>query len=120
MTIYHQIARPFAAFNFGDPDLAPFTEWEVTPAEDFNANADVLVKWANAFELLRRAGLEITDKEGVKEFAKHFGLTMPDFNIVEPAQPGTASAGGTNAEPKGATGKPSKGESQRKPAGEGE
>lgn len=119
MTIYHQIARPFAAFNFGDPDLAPWSEWEVTPSEDFNANADVLVKWANAFELLRRAGLEITDKEGVKEFAKHFGLTMPDFNIVEPAQPGTAS-GGTNAEPKGTDGKKKPTESQRKVAGDGD
>lgn len=120
MTIYHQIARPFAAFNFGDPDLAPWTNWDTTPAEDYSANADVLVKWANAFELLRRAGLEITDTEGVKEFAKHFGLMMPDFDIVEPAQPGTAGGvGGMNAEPKGS--KPSKSsESLRKPAGDGD
>jgi len=117
MTIYHQIARTFAAFNFGDPDLAPWTEWEVTPAEDFNANADVLVKWANGLEVLRRAGYKAVDKKSLEEFAQAFGFKLPEFEIVEPAQPG--SAGGTNAEPKG-TKPTSPGESQRKPAGEGD
>jgi phage gp29-like protein len=118
MTIYHQIARPFAAFNFGDPDLAPWTEWEVTPAEDFNANADVLVKWANALKVLRDAGYKVLDKESLEDFAQTFGFKMPDFEIVEPVSPAGAPVG-PNAEPKGTSpGKPT--ESQRKPAGEGE
>lgn len=121
MTIYHQIARPFAAFNFGDPDLAPWTEWDVTPAEDYNAMADVVVKWSNALEVLRRAGYKAVDEKSLREFAQRFGFQIPEMEVVEPAQPGTAGggAGGTNAAPKGA--KPSKpSESQRKPAGDGD
>ncbi len=119
MTIYHQLARPFAAFNFGDPDLAPWTEWDVTPAEDYNSMADVVVKWTNALEVLRRAGYKVLTEEGLSEFAERFGFQLPEMEMVEPAQPGAGGAGGPNAEPKGA--KPSKpSESQRKPAGEGD
>jgi hypothetical protein len=121
LTIYHQIARPFAAFNFGDPDLAPWTEWDVTPAEDYNSMADVVVKWTNALEVLRRAGYKVLTKEGLAEFAQRFGFQLPEMEIVDPAQPGTAGggAGGANAVPKGA--KPSKpAESARKPAGDGD
>jgi hypothetical protein len=70
--------------------------------------------------MLRRAGLEINDPEGIKEFAKCFGLTMPDFKIVQPAQPGASGGpGGANAAPKNVSGKKESGESQRKVAGEG-
>lgn len=119
MTIYHQLARPFAAFNFGDPDLAPWTEWDVTPAEDYNSMADVVVKWTNALEVLRRAGYKVLSEEGLSEFAKRFGFQLPEMEMVEPAQPGAGGAGGPNAEPKKTKPSPP-GESQRKPAGEGD
>jgi len=117
MTIYHQIARPFAAFNFGDPDLAVWTEWDVTPAEDYSANADVVVKWSNALKVLRDAGYKVLDKESLEEFASQFGFKLPEMEVVEPVAPGGAGTGGTNAEPKG-VGVPKSNESLRKPAGE--
>ena len=36
LEIHDQIARPFALLNFGDPDLAPWTDWVVEPQETFD------------------------------------------------------------------------------------
>jgi phage gp29-like protein len=61
-TIYTQIARPFAAINFGDPALAPYTAWDVTPEEDRLQSAQTLKAFAEAVAALRAAG-EVVDVE---------------------------------------------------------
>lgn len=82
-TIYNQITRPFAAINFGNADLAPKTEWDITPYEDNKAAADTLVAFASAINLLRTAGKKVNN---VPELARKFGLLIEvaDIEDVEP------------------------------------
>jgi phage gp29-like protein len=95
-TIYNQIARPFAYLNFGDADLAPWTDWDVTPKEDFVHNADQFSKFGTAIEVLRRGGVEFVDQEDVRKFAaEKFGLKgLPAFKITEPVASGAGGGGG--------------------------
>jgi phage gp29-like protein len=54
-----QIARPFAAFNFGDPKRAPKTRRDVTVLEDQVAAMQALVSFANAVAALAAASVEV-------------------------------------------------------------
>jgi len=54
-----QLARPFAAFNFGDAELAPRTHYDVEPLEDQAVALTCLVNWATAVKTLREAGQAI-------------------------------------------------------------
>lgn len=94
LTIYQQIARPFAMLNFGDPDLAPWTQWDTTPPEDYEANADRFSKVGTALEMMARGGIKFTDPQQLREFVrKAFGLpNMPDFVIGDP--PSSGGGGG--------------------------
>lgn len=96
-TIYNQIARPFAFFNYGDADLAPWTFWDVAPREDYQANADQFQKFGTAVEVLRRGGIQFLDSEEVRAFAaRRFGLdNMPGFTITEPVAGGGAGGFGS-------------------------
>ena len=72
-TIYMQIARPFAQFNFGNPDLAPMISWDVVPEDDFVMRSTVLKNFADAVMAFRKGGIEI---KSMTAFAKKFGLDM--------------------------------------------
>lgn len=72
-TIYAQIARPFAEFNFGDADLAPWVSWDVSPIEDAATAADVLVRLSSSIKTLRDAGLKVTN---VEQLARNFGVDV--------------------------------------------
>lgn len=93
-TIYNQLSRPFAAINFGDPNLATITEWDVAPFEDAAAQASTFHLFAMALQQLRTAGKEVTNAD---EMAKDFGVKMITKN-VEPVQ--------VEAKAVGVTGKP--------------
>lgn len=81
-TIYTQIARPFAAINFGDANLAPFTEWDVEPVEDREASTKVFGEFAQAVFSLRRAGYEISDPDEIKELAWSLaGLSLKSLTL---------------------------------------
>lgn len=56
-TIYRQVARPFAAFNFGNANLAPRSRWKLPPPEDDKMRADTLVAFATAVAALVDAGV---------------------------------------------------------------
>lgn len=86
-TLYNQVARPFAFFNFGDADLAPWTFWDVEPRADLEGNARMFQAFGTAVEVMARGGLKFTDSEEVRRFAaKSFGLNgLPDFTIGDPA-----------------------------------
>lgn len=77
-TIYTQIARPFAALNFGDPDLAPRSNFDIIPYEDNKANADTFAQFAIAVSTLKSAGLVVTD---INELARQFGLSLTSGKI---------------------------------------
>jgi phage gp29-like protein len=65
-TIYLQVARPFAALNFGNADYAPTIKWDVSPVEDAGTMAQALSVFSQAVRTLREAG-ELID---VKRLAK--------------------------------------------------
>jgi len=90
-TIYNQIARPFAAMNFGNPDLAPLIEWDVSPEEDYASKAATFKTFADAYFLLRRGGKGVED---INALAKDFGLHLSvDFEDMEPLQASTFGQG---------------------------
>lgn len=89
-TIYNQIARPFAHFNFGDAELAPWTYWDVEPRADLEGNAKQFQQFGTAIEVLARGGVKFKDVEELRAFAaKNFGLNgLPDFTIGDPVSSG--------------------------------
>jgi len=93
-TIHQQIARPFAYLNFGDPDLAPYTFWDVEPRDEFEANAKQFQQFGTAVEVLARGGIKFKDVEELRRFvASKFGLAgLPDFDIGSP--PSSTGMGG--------------------------
>lgn len=85
-TIYNQIARPFAAINFGNPDLAPRTTWDIIPGEDTKTLSDTFYQFANGVKALKESGKEISDLSG---FARQFGIELGKMEDVEAPEPVT-------------------------------
>jgi len=94
-TIREQVAKPFAWLNFGDPDLAPITDWDVTPREDYAHNAKQFTEFGRAIQQLSAGGVKFASSDEVRRFAKKsFGLDgLPDFTIQDP--PSSAGSGGS-------------------------
>jgi len=86
-TIYMQLARPFAAMNFGNADLAPRVIWNVQPYEDNLTAVQTLMQFAQAIFALRNAGKAPRDLE---KLAKDFGLDLGELLDVAPPAPGGA------------------------------
>lgn len=80
-TLYVQVLRPFAALNYGDPDLAPIVTWDVRPQEDLKEKAGTFQTFAAGISALRTAGLAVKD---VGSFARKFGLVGLDLEEVPP------------------------------------
>jgi phage gp29-like protein len=95
-TLHGQVARPFAFFNFGDPELAPWTEWDVASKSQYEANAQQFQKFGTAIEVLRRGGIKFKNVEELRSFASsRFGLDgLPDFDVVDPVGAGAGGGGG--------------------------
>ncbi len=72
-TIYTQITRPFAAINYGDPEIAPRTEWDLDPYEDNLIAADTFKSIAAALASLKLAGIQVHD---VPALARSMGLNL--------------------------------------------
>jgi phage gp29-like protein len=81
-TIYTQIARPFAAINFGNPSLAPRTRWQVSPVEDKVACSQVISALGDAVSKFRTGGVSITNLE---EIARNLGIRI-EFKEEQPVQ----------------------------------
>lgn len=76
--LYEQVARPFAFFNFGSPDRAPYSCWDVQPQEDFAAKASTFQSFSTALSQMATAGVGLTP-EGVSTLAKDFRISLtPD------------------------------------------
>ena len=78
-TLYTQLARPFAAINFGDPELAPRVVWDVTPFEDAATKANAFQAMANALNMMKTAGYEM-DPDRVARLLRD---TIPGFDPGE-------------------------------------
>jgi hypothetical protein len=93
-TIHRQLARPFAAMNFGSADIAPIVVWDVTPFEDATTKALAFMQLAEGFNFMRVAGFKL-DPKHVRRLLR---TTIPGFDVgsveaVEPLQVQVASAG---------------------------
>lgn len=82
-TLYTQVARPFAALNFGDADMAPVITWDVRPQEDLEQKAKTFQAFSGALQQLRNAGLALKD---AGKFARRFGLVGLELQEVPPIQ----------------------------------
>jgi hypothetical protein len=82
-TIHVQIARPFAAINFGDARMAPLVSWDVSPPEDQKTKAQTFQSFASALSQLRTAGFALVNPE---KFANRFGLAGLKLQEVPPVQ----------------------------------
>lgn len=93
-TVYTQMARPFAAINFGNPEIAPRPTWSVTPDDDKKTLALMLLNFSQALNYFRVAGQKVVS---VAALAKTFGLRVEDswFEEVAPLQVEAKEAGAT-------------------------
>jgi len=89
-TIYMQVARPFAALNFGNADLAPRVTWDVKPYEDDETAAKTFLAFAEAIQMLARGGKGIDKLEGL---ARKFGINLGASKFVDITPIGTGGAG---------------------------
>lgn len=94
-TIYSQIARPFAALNFGNPDFAPLVKWDVRPQEDLKAKASTFQSFAFALQNMRLAGYHVRN---VPAFARRFGLQGLEIEVTQPLQIEAKLAGTTGVD----------------------
>lgn len=83
--IYSQIARPFALFNFGDAELAPYTTRDIEPYEDYATQAATFSSFANALLALRNAGVELDEPSAL---ASRMGIRLDDAKPkrIDPTQ----------------------------------
>lgn len=94
-TLHDQVARPFAFFNFGDPDLAPWTEWDVASRSQYKENALQFKEFGNALAMMAKGGIQFDEVDAVRRFAsERFGLDgLPSFSIKPPPS-GSGGDGG--------------------------
>jgi Protein of unknown function (DUF935) len=100
-TIYTQIARPFALFNFGDARYAPRVSWDTTPPDDEVAKSTAFKNLMDGLMAGQRAGVQV---ENVDQLARSFGLRMrskrvppilPGGNTTDADQSGKGGMGGS-------------------------
>ncbi len=83
--IQRQVARPFASYNFGDPDLAPLTFWDVTSRDEQSARAQKLYSLGQTTQIFRQGGVKFSNPKEFGEFAlNELGLKLPEMDFVEP------------------------------------
>jgi len=57
--LIRDVFRPWAAYNYGNPELAPTPTWDATPPADRNQDALTLGSLASALPILESAGVDI-------------------------------------------------------------
>lgn len=84
-TIYVQLARPFAAINFGDPELAPRSIWDVSPDDDKAQLSSAFFNLAQGANQFRLAGKKI---KSLSKLGSRMGMPFKkgDFTNIEPVQ----------------------------------
>jgi phage gp29-like protein len=81
-TIYQQIARPFALFNFDNADFAPITTFDVTPPEDNLTIAETMDKLGDATIKLGKAGIGI-DVDHLAKLMKQLGIPLDVDDLIK-------------------------------------
>ena len=84
-TDHYQIARPFAYLNYGDADLAPWTDRDVTARADYAANAAALQAFGTGVQAMAAGGLIFKDVKQVQAFLeKALGVKgVPEMTVLD-------------------------------------
>ena len=82
-TIYNQCARPFAAWNFGNPDLAPRKTWVIEEPSDHLTSAQAFAAFTKALSDLKTAGYQLTtDAVAALAFDFNVNLNASQMKVV--------------------------------------
>jgi phage gp29-like protein len=82
--LFEQVARPFAAWNFGRPELAPKRSWVIDQPADHLTSAQTFSAFGQAISGLFAAGIKLTPA-GVALLAHRFNLPLDAGQIQEVA-----------------------------------
>lgn len=77
--VHNQLARPFALFNFGDADDAPYTHYKTEPIEDEVAKMAALVSFSTAVMQLRSGGVAFD----LHKLAQAYGVKLSLDKVTE-------------------------------------
>lgn len=75
-TLHADLLRPWARFNFGDPDLAPLPVWDATPPEDTAKLATTWQTAGNALSAIQSAAAAQGMAVDLDAFAARFGIPL--------------------------------------------
>jgi len=104
-TIHSQIYRPFAFFNFGDAELAGYTDWNVSRQDDYDKKAARFYSFGQSIQILRQGGIAFKQGEEDKLrgwVEQQFDIKLPD--VVEITEPDAGTTGADAQEAKQAGG----------------
>lgn len=88
-TIRNQVLRPWAMFNFGDPDLAPVPVWDATPPEDATQAATTLATAGSALTSWQSAAAAQGFDVDMEALAQRFGVPLKRREPAPTTPPGT-------------------------------
>jgi len=71
--LYSQVLRPWAAFNYGDPEVAPHPCWQTEPPEDKKASGEALAAFGAAVTACLKAGVRVD----VLALSERFAIPLP-------------------------------------------
>lgn len=94
-TLHEQLLRPWAKWNFGDEDVAPWAVYDPTPPEDLAAKASTWNTAAKALTGWNGALREAKKRVNATEVAELFGVPiedLPDELAARPANDPAAPA----------------------------
>lgn len=102
-SVYLYLARPFAWLNFGDADLAPWSSFNITPQEVYDARSKRLGGFATSVSTLANAGVKFKDAKRLRRYAaRQLDIRgLPAFEIGDPPKalgPAPSSGGAANDE----------------------
>jgi hypothetical protein len=82
-TAFHDgLAAPWAEYNHGDRELAPWARWDAEPPVDKKAQADTMLVVANTLNALAAAGFDADESE----LSERFGFKLRRRNNVPPQE----------------------------------
>jgi phage gp29-like protein len=87
--VREQLIKPWALYNYGDAEMAPWAYYDPTPPADRKTNAEILKALSEAVEKLQ-AGLKGSGKRlDVEKLYTKFGADMLDGELEAAAAPAT-------------------------------
>ena len=90
--IRDQVLKPWAAFNFGDADLAPVPVWDATPPADAKRNAETTKTAGEALDLWMTAAAKAGFEVDFETFARAAGVPVKRVPKPAPVVPPTPTA----------------------------